>query len=149
MEGSDRACALIAGAYLDHALEAILTTQMLKIDATSRKNIFQGATAILPSFSSKIRMCHALGLISDDEKTHLNIIREIRNHFAHALGACAFDEVLVAKECDKLWPDDKPVARRAAERSISRAKFVARFAAFAEKLSNVFFLLLKKAGMLD
>jgi mannitol operon repressor len=37
----------------------------------------------MSSFSSRIMACHAMGLISDDERTECNTIRKVRNEFAH------------------------------------------------------------------
>src|SRR5262249_12007117 len=37
----------------------------------------------MSSFSSRIAGCHAMGLISDDEKNECNTLRKVRNAFAH------------------------------------------------------------------
>ena len=146
---SDQACALVSVAILDRALMALLTTQMAKVGDDDLKPMFYGMTAFLGSFSNKIRLCLALGLITKKQATHLNTMREIRNYFAHALGPPRFDVSEVVKECASLWPDDAPVPKKTLHLPPARIKFLARWRAFSRELTAAYVDLLLKSGVLS
>src|SRR3546814_2970630 len=55
----------------------------------------------LGNFSSKIKMCYCLGLIDKMIKEDLNLIRKIRNEFAHDLYA-SFDSDKIKNWCLQL-----------------------------------------------
>jgi DNA-binding MltR family transcriptional regulator len=50
------------------------------------------SSAPLGSFAAKIRLAHLLGLISKDFYSDLEMMKEIRNRFAHDLSAVSFDQ---------------------------------------------------------
>jgi hypothetical protein len=52
----------------------------------------------LRNFHSKIVMGRALRMYDDDVRFNLNIVRNIRNQFAHSKKLISFDNVLIAKE---------------------------------------------------
>lgn len=86
---SDRGCALFAAAYLDASLSDLLYVSLV----SSKKiedDIFKG-TAPLATFSSRIKMAYYLGLISPACRRDLDIIRSVRNDFAHKLEANSFE----------------------------------------------------------
>jgi hypothetical protein len=141
--GSDRACALIAASFLDRALMSLLATQMHGVHIDEHAPIFYGQTAILGSFSSKIRMCYVLSLISKDEFRLLNKMREIRNHFAHSLGPANFEDTLVAPECEMLWNETDPIPELLNHLSKPRAKFLVRWTNFAKILPQRYLDLIK------
>jgi hypothetical protein len=136
IEGSDKACALIAIAWLDIALTALLSTKMLGVTVEERKPIFHGQTSILGSFSSKIRLCYVLSLISKDQTKHLNTMREIRNHFAHSLLPSSFEHTLVANECEPLW--DGAISSKLSKLTIPRGKFLSRWTRFSDELTDAY-----------
>ena len=142
IEGSDKACALIAVAWLDRALIALLSTKMLGVDAAEHKPIFYGQAAILGSFSSKIRLCYVLSLVTKDQAKLLNTMREIRNHFAHSLLPSSFNQELVAKECDTLWVGKIP--GKLSNLPLPRARFVTRWTLFAHELTDAYIGFLNK-----
>src|SRR4051794_30171075 len=85
---SDRGCALFAAAYLDHSLSDVLYVSLVA-NKKIETDLFEG-TAPLASFSSRIKMAYYLGLISQPCRRDLDIIRGIRNDFAHKLDADSF-----------------------------------------------------------
>jgi hypothetical protein len=85
---SPRGMVLTLSGFLEEALERILTAFLCENADTA--TLFEGARAPLGSFSAKITTCHALGLITDKERDDLDIIRGIRNDFAHHVSA-SFD----------------------------------------------------------
>ncbi len=79
----DRTCAIILGAMLDHSLERLLLLHMQPLSKTQREQLFSG-TAPLSSFSSKIRLASALGIVGPDMTQDFQVLNEIRNAFAHS-----------------------------------------------------------------
>jgi len=79
----DRACAIIVGAMLDHALERLLLSKMRELPKENRERLFFG-TGPLGSFAGKIQVASAFNVIQPDTGEDLDIIRDIRNVFGHA-----------------------------------------------------------------
>lgn len=109
---TDRGAAIIGAAYLEVGLAQLLlacfVTSKKTIDEKTGKPfwhaLFRDPNAPLASFSAKIRLASALGLIGDHTEADLNRIREIRNRFAHEF----FDELSFAEQstrdrCNALW----------------------------------------------
>jgi DNA-binding MltR family transcriptional regulator len=85
---SDRAAAIVGGAFLDVLLTELLQANFVP-DPKNDDKIFQG-NGCLATFSSRIDLSYRLGLIAKQEHRALHTIREIRNKFAHQLDAVAF-----------------------------------------------------------
>jgi len=87
--GSGRATVLVAGAMLDTLLRRLLMAFMVDAPAASKLlgSETGGGNAPLGTFSARITAAHALGLISDREARCADQVRDIRNVFAHRLGA--------------------------------------------------------------
>lgn len=81
---SDRAIVVIAAAGLDTLLGAIVSSAT--INDIPLKEVTQ-SDAPFSTFSNKTLACYSLGLISHGEYRELNLIRKIRNEFAHTLSA--------------------------------------------------------------
>lgn len=94
---SDRGSALIGAAMIESKLEKLLDS--ILIDNKSKEDAFDGQNAILGTFSSKIRMCHMLGIISDKECEEFQLVRKIRNKFAHHLDEISFDDSPIREYC--------------------------------------------------
>jgi hypothetical protein len=122
--GSDRACALVAAAFLDRALVALLSTHMLGVPQEEQDPIFYGLTAFLGSFSSKITLCYATSLISKEDARYLHTMRSIRNHFAHSMIVTTFEDPEIAAECSTLWSDEDKIPPLIAKLPSYRAKFL-------------------------
>jgi|CZKU01.1.fsa_nt_gi DNA-binding MltR family transcriptional regulator len=76
---SDRGCVLVAAAMLDEQLGELF--QIVLRDGTAEHLLKQDAA--LGSFSRRIDMAHALGLIDEEFHHDLHIVRKIRNDAAH------------------------------------------------------------------
>jgi hypothetical protein len=85
---SDRAAAVLAASFLETQLETLL--KKVLINHKDRDLMF-GAFAPLGSFSAKISVAFLIGLIPEDIYKDLNVIRKIRNEFAHKYDTLAFD----------------------------------------------------------
>jgi mannitol operon repressor len=100
--GTDRACALVGAAAIDSLLKELIVGQFRDTTDAMIEKIFFKPNAVLGTFSSKVDLCHALGLLNDDEVRQIASIRRIRNAFAHAVTALNFDSKAIATECAKL-----------------------------------------------
>jgi DNA-binding MltR family transcriptional regulator len=85
--------------FLEEQLKQILSAFM--VDDAKSDELLDGAHAPLSSFSSRITACYALGLISEAEHHDLNLLRKIRNDFAHDIHA-SFDTQSVVDRCKLL-----------------------------------------------
>jgi len=95
---SDRAAAVLAVSYLDIVLENLLRKNFVE-NFTGTNELFQGMGP-LNSFSSKIMVTGAFGLISKDDASDLNKIRHIRNKFAHRTHGLSFSDQSIKDRCD-------------------------------------------------
>jgi DNA-binding MltR family transcriptional regulator len=100
---SDRGVALIAAAYLDATLESMLRKYLVD-DAVVVDELFKHPGA-LSGFSARIRMAYCLGLIGPDLRHNLDIVRDIRNDFAHDIEHTSFDTDSVRDRCSNLKSD--------------------------------------------
>lgn len=72
------------------------------IEAKSAKDLIDGANAPLGTFSARIKATHALGLIRDREHKDLELMRHIRNQFAHNMFA-TFSDAAISDRCKQLY----------------------------------------------
>jgi DNA-binding MltR family transcriptional regulator len=78
---TDRGVALVCAAYLDGELKALLEKTFVDAPNTIDK-LFEG-TGPLATFSSRIDLALAIGLLRGESHRGLHLIRKIRNDFAH------------------------------------------------------------------
>ncbi len=137
LKESDRGCAIFGAAILHDDLEELLRSYF-RDDEKSVKSVvnplFEGY-APLATFSSRIQIAFALRLITGDLRYRLDIIRRLRNDFAHQSGPINFDD---AKCCDRLRiliAEGKPLEKKPAldpsligGQMITREQFVNRVA---------------------
>lgn len=90
---------LIASAYLEERLADCLVSRL--VIHPDVKNLVYGSNAPLGTFFSRIVGCLATGIISNSEYEELQVIRKIRNKFAHDLKA-NFGLQSIVDHCKKL-----------------------------------------------
>ena len=91
-----RSAAIVGATFLEDVTQLSLLTKMVAdLSKDEIDRLFIG-TAPLSSFSAKINMAHALGLVGSKAKHDLDTIREIRNAFAHAKVSVNFDTLAIA-----------------------------------------------------
>lgn len=100
---TDRGCALTAGAYLDELLRRLLGLYLR--DERNVVEQFFAASGFLSSFSAKIDMAYSLGLLEEDTRAALHLVRKIRNEFAHISAGLAFRQDRIASRCASLNSD--------------------------------------------
>jgi hypothetical protein len=88
--------AIIAAAILDDLLNQLLTARLLKLGSDRHDSLFERTNAPLSSFSAKIEMCFAVGVISNSARFAMHLIRDVRNEFAHRIEQITFDHPTVA-----------------------------------------------------
>ena len=79
---SERAAVVMGVALTDESLESTLLKLLLP--AKSKKDDLFDPDRPIGSFGAKIRLAHRLGLIDDEFCSALDMLRKIRNDFAHS-----------------------------------------------------------------
>ncbi len=105
-----RAAAILGATFLQQCLGELIG-RFLIYDPTEVDKLLEGP---LQHFAPRIRASYCMGLISEDEYHDLQIIRDIRNGFAHDLHGLSFSTAWVKDKCAKLqlpkkepqWPAD-------------------------------------------
>jgi DNA-binding MltR family transcriptional regulator len=97
---TDRGCALMAAAYLDAELESLLRVHFVQ-NKTVADDLL-GQNRPLGTFSSRIDLAYALGLIPTTSFRDLHLIRKIRNDFAHKAAPLSFEYDPMAARCREL-----------------------------------------------
>ncbi|TWR31427.1 DUF4145 domain-containing protein [Mucilaginibacter pallidiroseus] len=98
-EESDRGAVLIAATMIEDLLEKVLHSFLIKGKTADR--LLTGFNAPLGTFSAKIAACAAMGLITDNEHEDIEIIRKVRNDFAHTIHM-SFKTQKIVDHCSKL-----------------------------------------------
>ena len=90
---SDRGCVLFAASHMDHKL-SILFQKILIGNKTHLDSIlaFNGP---LGSFSSKTKLAYSLGILRRKEFEDIEVLRKIRNEFAHSIETLAFQDLKI------------------------------------------------------
>lgn len=78
---SPRGAVLVACSFLDELLRKIIDAFL--IEDSDRNLLLDTFNAPIGTFSARIKIAHCLGLISDEERNDCDILRKIRNEYAH------------------------------------------------------------------
>lgn len=98
---TDRACAILAVALLDTALETLLRSRLVPV-STGNDSLLDGPYAPIGSFSARIDLAHRIGIVSLQFARDLHLIRRIRNDFVHNISGCTFDDSAVRSRVQEL-----------------------------------------------
>lgn len=112
---TDRGCALMAAAYLADQLERLLRHTLVD-DQAAVDELFRHLGP-LSSFSGRIELCYALGLLPAEARRDLHLVRKIRNDFGHVAKTLTFEEPAIAARCRELHHSGREAEAR------PRAKF--------------------------
>lgn len=96
----DRGTALIAAAWLDDALAALIRAQFRPDKSVT--DDFMRSDGPLGSFSARIKVAYLLDLIGPSMRFDLDLIRAIRNQFAHSRSEIRFSTASVRDRCNVL-----------------------------------------------
>jgi mannitol operon repressor len=100
---TDRGAALVGAALIDQKLADTLRSFFAA--GKTAGELLDGGTAPLGTFSARIKAAYALGLIDDFELTECDLIRKVRNEFAHSIHGTTFAEPKIMALCDRLQSD--------------------------------------------
>lgn len=103
----ERGLILSLAAFSEDSLGKLLSTYML--DNKASHELIEGFNAPLGTFSSRIKACFSLGLITEDQYKDLELLRKIRNKFSHSW--------------EKISIEDKDISQQIQNLSFSRIDF--------------------------
>jgi DNA-binding MltR family transcriptional regulator len=104
---SDRWAALSAASIIDEWLMKVI--QNFLADVKASDDILNWFNAPLGTFSARIKMTYALGLLEKREYEEIEIIRKVRNEFWHKWRDINFETEMIVTLCSKLpwgWPKE-------------------------------------------
>ena len=87
---SDRACVIVAACWIDEFLKVKLMNEFSKGNANSRRSLFSG-NGPFATFSAKVNTAFCAGWIDKDVYHDINVIRKLRNVFAHSVDPVSLD----------------------------------------------------------
>jgi hypothetical protein len=99
IQETDRAAGVLASAFLDSVLIRLLR-HVLR-DGEAKKNLFR-SEGPLGTYSARLDLANALGLISDETRSDLRVLGTIRNKFAHSVDVHAFEHPQIKELCARL-----------------------------------------------
>lgn len=97
---TDRGLPLVGTAFIDEKLKD--TLEAFFISGKSSNRLLNEANAPLGTLSARLEACFALGLINDYEYAEINLLRKVRNEFAHAKHGISFKTEKIAGLCSTL-----------------------------------------------
>ena len=96
---SDRGAAILASVWIENLLERKLRTMFAKGNSATRRKLFENGP--FSAFSSKTLAAHCLGWIDSDTFHDINLVRKIRNLFAHELHGMDLESPKVRRLIDQ------------------------------------------------
>lgn len=94
---SDLACAIVGGSYLEAILDNLISSRFRACELADRIVAEQGR-----NFWGKIEFAYALDLIDERTRDDLQLLREIRNRFAHSHLQLTFADPWLQSACENL-----------------------------------------------
>jgi len=98
---SDRTAAIVLASWVERELEQWIVIALPRHDRKTVEKL-QGRDGALNSFYSKIHLGYALALYDETTRENLDIIRRVRNAFAHTPQAIDFETDEIRKEVENL-----------------------------------------------
>src|SRR6202035_3849496 len=91
----------VCTAWIERSLERVILSRLRRLTKTQHAELFVGL-APLSTLSAKIKIAFALRIIGAAGVADLEIIKDIRNQFAHSFHPVSFGTRAVARACHKL-----------------------------------------------
>jgi hypothetical protein len=103
---SDRGAIILAATSVEDVLEMVIAQKLPGIigDESARKRLFENDGQIA-TFSKKIWMAYALGIVDKEYRKKLDIIREIRNACAHCRKPLTMENPHLLAACSEVMSD--------------------------------------------
>jgi DNA-binding MltR family transcriptional regulator len=123
-EESDRGCVLVATSMLDESLELLLRKKLKVANKYEKKTLepLFNPMGPLSTFSSKIKFCFALKLIEEWVYNDLEVIRKLRNDFAHNYDLASFKNKTVIIKTELLQGADYALAAISKDKAYEKPK---------------------------
>jgi DNA-binding MltR family transcriptional regulator len=98
---TDSGCALRCSSLLDVKLGELLAATF--VSESEPEATLLGKSKPLGTFSVRIDMCFAMGLLGPKARRDLHLIRKIRNEFGHEFKPLDFEAPRIANRCRELF----------------------------------------------
>ena len=95
---NDRAAAIILGAHVEMKLEQLLLAYL----PNAKPEIFSRPNGPLTDLYAKSQLAFAMGIIPEALLKDLEVVRRVRNAFAHCPAPMRFSDAPITKECRKM-----------------------------------------------
>jgi len=99
-EKNHRGAAILLATNVENALQTAIV-HLIEIKKGERSKLF-GANCPFSSLANKITVAYALEIFGDETKRNLDIIRSVRNAFAHAKQPITFETEQIKRVCEFL-----------------------------------------------
>jgi dUTPase len=101
---SDRGAIILVATTIEDMLQDQITKNLpvLLTDETARKKMFEH-DGLISSFSKKIEMAYAMGIIDEDYRKKIDLVREIRNACAHSRFPISMEKKVLQDVCKALF----------------------------------------------
>tara|TARA_B100000929_G_C15469075_1_gene407231 strand:- start:351 stop:857 length:507 start_codon:yes stop_codon:yes gene_type:complete len=106
---TDRGAALVGAALVDERLHRLLESHF--VACKESKELLKGGNAPIGSLSARIKMAYCLGLITELEFKECELIRRVRNEFAHQVHGLTFADNKINDLCKNLRANTPDGAR--------------------------------------
>jgi hypothetical protein len=123
---SDYPVAIMGAAIVERALETAILASFVPLTPDQHKRLFSfPANGPLADFDARIRVARALGLLGPKIESDLDIIRNVRNAFAHCPSLLGFDQDEIVEACRHLKViKGVATAEMAAARNTSKGRYI-------------------------
>lgn len=98
---TDRGCALMVASFLDYKIEQLLTARFVNDPKSTAEHLSQSGP--LGTFSSRIDAAYLLGIIGENVRRDIHLIRKIRNEFGHSHKPLLFTDERIRDRCRELF----------------------------------------------
>lgn len=105
---SDRAFSLLHSINVENSLLRLFEAKFRQGLNSDARNRLYGSNGILSAFAGKIALAYAMEFIGPVTRDDLDLIRHIRNSFAHSRRPLSFDLQVVREACAHLQFPDRP-----------------------------------------
>lgn len=117
IDGEDeRGLVLSVAAYAEDCLGRLLLAYLRSGDYS--KGLVEGFNAPLGTLAARTKAAHAVGLLSSEQSRDLDLMRRIRNEFAHQWEGCSFEDAKISDWIDEM--SDSRISPRPATTRRSR-----------------------------
>ena len=89
---SDATSVIICSSVIDLILKELIEKRLVNDSKGRTEELFDDSNGPFNTFSNKIKYCYYSGIISKEIRDELNIIRKIRNKFAHSILSLTFSD---------------------------------------------------------